>query len=84
MLELLGELDIGARNEEAVRAALAGSGVSVRAADTGGNRGRTMRVDVGDCTIIVKEAGGTSTTLLDGSAGATRPAQAATLQRTAR
>ena len=68
----LGELDIGARNAEAVRAGLAASGLSVRAAETGGNRGRTMRVDVGDCTITVKEAGGESTTLLDGSAGAAR------------
>ena len=70
----LGDLDIGARNAEAVRAGLAASGLSVRAAETGGNRGRTMRVGVGDCTVTVKEAGGTSTTLLDGSAGAARRA----------
>ena len=38
--------------------ALAASGVSVRAAETGGNRGRTLRVEVGDCTVTVKEAGG--------------------------
>ena len=66
----LGELDIGARNAEAVRAGLAASGLLVRAAETGGSRGRTMRVQGGDCTVTVKEAGGTSMTLFDGSAGA--------------
>jgi chemotaxis protein CheD len=66
----LGELDIGARNEEAVRAGLAASGVSIHAAETGGSRGRTMRVEVGGCTVTVKKAGtdGDPTTLLDGSA----------------
>ena len=54
----LGELDIGARNAAAVRAGLAASGLTVRAAETGGSRGRTMRVVVGDCTVTVKEAGG--------------------------
>jgi chemotaxis protein CheD len=63
----LGELDIGARNAEAVRKGLAASGLHVRAAHTGGSRGRTMRVDLSDCTITVKEAGGESATLLDGS-----------------
>jgi chemotaxis protein CheD len=77
----LGELDIGARNAEAVRRGLAASGVSVRAAEVGGNRGRTMRVTVSDCTITVKEAGGELTMLLDGSAGsARRPRPAATLE----
>ena len=74
----LGDLDIGARNAEAVRAGLAASGLSVRAAETGGNRGRTMRVQVGDCTVTVTEAGGTSTTLLDGSACAARRARTTT------
>jgi chemotaxis protein CheD len=66
----LGELDIGARNGEAVRAGLAASGVSIHAAETGGSRGRTMRVEVGSCTVTVKKAGadGDPTTLLDGSA----------------
>ncbi|HUA72960.1 MAG TPA: chemotaxis protein CheD [Solirubrobacteraceae bacterium] len=77
----LGDLDIGARNAEAVRKGLAESGLRVRAAETGGNRGRTMRVSVGDGTITVKEAGGALTTLLDGSAaGASRPRAAATLE----
>ena len=76
----LGELDIGARNEEAVRAGLAAFGLSVRASETGGSRGRTMRVEVGSCTITVKEAGGRQTTLLDGSAGAARRRAARTLE----
>jgi len=74
----LGELDIGARNEEAVRAGLAASGVSIRAAETGGSRGRTMRVEVGNCTVTVKQAGGDPATLLDGSAGAARRARKTT------
>jgi chemotaxis protein CheD len=74
----LGELDIGARNADAVRSGLAASGLAVRAAETGGSRGRTLRVEVGDCTVTVKEAGGKSITLLDGSAGAARRDRAAT------
>ena len=76
----LGELDIGARNAEAVRAGLAAFGLLVRAADTGGNRGRTMRVQVGDCTVTVKEAGAVATTLFGGSAGAGRRARRTALE----
>lgn len=54
----LAGLDLGARNEAAVRAALADAGVPVRAAATGGGRGRTVRVLVGAATVSVKEAGG--------------------------
>jgi chemotaxis protein CheD len=61
----MGEIDIGARNAAAVEAGLARSGVTVRAVDTGGNRGRTMRVTVGEFTVKVKEAGGETTTLFD-------------------
>ncbi|MBV8218913.1 MAG: chemotaxis protein CheD [Solirubrobacterales bacterium] len=74
----LGDLDIGARNADAVRKGLAASGIGVRAAEVGGNRGRTMRVTIADCTITVKEAGGELTTLLDGSAGGARHARTAT------
>ena len=66
----LGDMDIGARNAEAVKNGLARSGVTVRAADTGGNRGRTMRVTVGEFTVSVKEAGGEATTLFDADRGA--------------
>ncbi len=51
-------LDLGARNEAAVRAALAATGIAVHAAATGGDRGRTVRVLVGDARVTVKEAGG--------------------------
>lgn len=51
-------LDLGARNEAAVRAALADAGIPVLAAATGGGRGRTIRVRVGEAAVTVKEAGG--------------------------
>jgi len=51
-------LDLGARNEAAVRSALADLGIPVRAAATGGDRGRTVRVRVGEARVSVKEAGG--------------------------
>jgi chemotaxis protein CheD len=63
----MGEMDIGARNEAAVKAGLARAGVKLRAAETGGDRGRTMRVTVGEFTVTVKEAGGEQITLLDGA-----------------
>jgi chemotaxis protein CheD len=62
----LGEMDIGGRNSEAVRAFLTRAGVTVRAAETGGNRGRTMRPTVGEFTVTVKEAGGNTITLFNG------------------
>jgi chemotaxis protein CheD len=61
----VGEMDIGARNAAAVEAGLARSGVTVRAVDTGGSRGRTMRLTVGEFKVKVKEAGGQTTTLFD-------------------
>jgi len=66
----VGELDIGARNAAAVHQGLARSGVTVRASETGGNRGRTMRLTVGEFTVKVKEAGGETTTLFDGATSA--------------
>jgi chemotaxis protein CheD len=66
----LGDMDIGARNAEAVKDGLARSGVTVQAADTGGSRGRTMRLTVGEFTVKVKEAGGVLTTLFDADRGA--------------
>jgi chemotaxis protein CheD len=65
----LGEMDIGARNTAAVKAGLARSGVTIRAAETGGDRGRTMRLTVGEFKVTVKEAGGKSRTLFDAGAG---------------
>jgi chemotaxis protein CheD len=56
-------LDLGARNEAAVRTALAEVGIPVRAAATGGGRGRTVRVRVGEARVTVKEAGGVEASL---------------------
>jgi chemotaxis protein CheD len=74
----LGEMDIGARNADAVKAGLTRAGLRVRAAETGGNRGRTMRLTVGDFEVTVKEAGGEPVTLYDGGPAARRAAQAVT------
>lgn len=50
--------EIGERNEAAVRGLLDRLRLPVRAAATGGGRGRTMRVRVEDGRVVVKEAGG--------------------------
>ncbi len=63
MFELGSELDIGARNEAAVREALAHAHINVAAAATGGNRGRTVKVLAGQGTVSVREAGGETVTL---------------------
>ena len=64
----VGELDIGARNEVAVRSELDARRITVRAAATGGDRGRTIRVAAGSGAVTVKEAGGAVSTLFDGAA----------------
>ncbi|HEY8589905.1 MAG TPA: chemotaxis protein CheD [Naasia sp.] len=51
--------NIGARNEEAVRDALKAEGIPVRAAATGGRRGRTIRVHVDGTRVTVREVAGT-------------------------
>lgn len=51
-------LNVGERNEAAVREALAKLGLSVAAADTGGTRGRTVRLDVTTGRTTVRLAGG--------------------------
>jgi chemotaxis protein CheD len=56
-------MDIGARNEAAVRAGLADAGVPVIAAATAGGLGRTIRVHVADGTVTVREAGAHEVTL---------------------
>jgi chemotaxis protein CheD len=50
-------MEIGARNERAVRAALERARVPVTASATGGSVGRTIRVDVATGTVTVREAG---------------------------
>ncbi|MGO9762005.1 MAG: chemotaxis protein CheD [Solirubrobacteraceae bacterium] len=56
-LESASSLDIGRRNEQAAREALARAGLEVRAAATGGNKGRTVRVYVDEGRVTVKEPG---------------------------
>ena len=56
-------LDIGARNAEAVHAALAAERIPVRAAATGGSTGRTIRIYVSVARVTVTEAGGRETDL---------------------
>jgi chemotaxis protein CheD len=60
-------LEVGQRNEAAVRELLKQYRIPVVAAATGGNRGRTIRVDVATAAVTVREAGGKNTELLAGS-----------------
>lgn len=77
MFELGSELDIGARNEAAVRSALSRERINVVAAATGGNRGRTVKVSPGEGTVTVREAGGETVTLLDAAKRTRRAARTA-------
>jgi chemotaxis protein CheD len=60
-----GALDIGVRNDTAVRAMLAAQRIPVVAAETGGSQGRTIRVVPGG-VVLSKEAGGAEKTLMQG------------------
>ena len=60
-------LEVGQRNEAAVRALLKKLRIPVVAAATGGSRGRTIRIDVASAAVTVREAGGKDTELLAGS-----------------
>ncbi|WP_272475278.1 hypothetical protein [Baekduia alba] len=62
--------DIGQRNAQAVARLLDRARIPVRATETGGSKGRTIRVSVGaDISITVREAGGSEAQLLGTSAG---------------
>ena len=67
MFSMGASLDIGARNDSAVRAALAAARIPLRAAVTGGSTGRTIRAFVGSGSVTCKEAGGPEIELLDGA-----------------
>jgi chemotaxis protein CheD len=56
-------LEVGQRNEAAVRELLQGLRIPVRATATGGSKGRTIRVDVATGTVTYREAGGEDTEL---------------------
>ena len=62
-------LEVGQRNEAAVREQLAAQRIKIVAAETGGARGRTVRVHVGTNQVTVREAGGKEFTLVPGAAG---------------
>jgi chemotaxis protein CheD len=66
-------LEVGARNEAAVREQLDRLGIRVLAAATGGSRGRTVRVDVATTAVCVREAGGQDQQIV----GPTRPMEVA-------
>jgi chemotaxis protein CheD len=60
-------LEVGQRNEAAVRELLERLRIPVVATATGGKRGRTIRVDVATSKVTVREAGGKDEELLAGS-----------------
>ena len=50
-------LNIGTRNNIAVKAALTKAGLKLNASDTGGNKGRTLRIDINTGTVYVRSIG---------------------------
>src|SRR3954470_19910532 len=62
-------LEVGQRNEAAVREQLKALRIPVIAAETGGKRGRTIRVHVPSTRVTVREAGGKETELVTGRVG---------------
>jgi chemotaxis protein CheD len=59
-------MEVGQRNEAAVRDQLEVARIRVVAAETGGARGRTIRVHVGSRRVTVREAGGVEHDLVAG------------------
>ena len=57
-------LEVGQRNEAAIREILEARRIPVLAAATGGQKGRTIRVDPATSAVSVKEAGGVQSELL--------------------
>jgi chemotaxis protein CheD len=53
-----GSMEVGARNDAAVKAQLVAARIRVHASATGGTRGRTVRVDPKTGIVLVREAGG--------------------------
>ena len=65
--------DIGGRNEQAVREQLERARIAVHATATGGGKGRSMKVHVGEGYVVYREAAGAPVDLL-GRAPAGSPA----------
>jgi chemotaxis protein CheD len=74
MFEMSGGLDVGSRNDQAVRTALSKAKVALRASETGGNQGRTVRINVGEGLVTVRVAGQPAVALVGGK----RPPRTAT------
>ena len=55
-----GRLDIGARNIAELKAAATREGITISAAEVGGNSGRTLHLFMDSGKVTVKAAGGTS------------------------
>ena len=62
-------LEVGQRNEAAVRDQLSAARIPIVATETGGDRGRTIRVFVGSRKVTVREAGGADRVLVDAHGG---------------
>ena len=73
----MASLEIGARNEAAVRSALSAAGMRCHAAQTGGTQGRTVRISVGAGGATVRVAGGSETELIPAIAGTSAMRRAA-------
>lgn len=63
-------IEVGRRNEAAVREALATAGLAVTAADTAGDKGRTVRVHADGGVMTVREVAAAEVTLLGQPVGA--------------
>jgi chemotaxis protein CheD len=61
-------LEVGSRNEAAVREQLKTMRIPIIAAETGGKRGRTVRVHVDAMRVTVREAGGKDRDLVEAAA----------------
>jgi chemotaxis protein CheD len=69
MFETTKGLDIGSRNEAAVRAALARARVTIKAHETGGSQGRTVKIEVATMLVTVRMAGAQPVPLFPGRGG---------------
>jgi chemotaxis protein CheD len=60
------QLDVGARNEAGVRAGLTAARLPVKAAATGGDKGRTVKVGVGSGQVLVRAVQGADEVIMRG------------------
>ena len=58
-------MEVGQRNEVAVRELLEANRIPIIATETGGKNGRTIRVFIGSRKVTVREAGGADRVLVD-------------------